>query len=281
MLFFQVLDMRELRLLNIDFLEAVVGTTHLCTIPEPLPLGAPWDHLIVLDISMNKVQGLGAVLGEMFGLQTLLLTANALQGMPQVCTRLTKLKMLRLDDNRLSEFPMSVCLSDPGSTSTKEVMIDADVSGLGIPQAEIVTVWHPGDPNPSIEYIDMSNNAIASIAKPLVFVTTLRTLKLAKNRLVKLPPNFDQLLMLTELDFSHNEFSVFVNEIWSLTNLRSLNVAVNRLLELPTAIAHLQNLTAFDMSDNKVKELPLSIGRLRNLEKPVFKGNPLEVKFCR
>jgi Leucine-rich repeat (LRR) protein len=269
--------MRELRLLNIDFLEAAVGTTRLCTILEPLPLGAPWDHLIVLDLSVNKVQVLGSVLGEMVGLQTLLLTANALQVMPDVTTRLTKLRMLRLDENRLSEFPMPVCLSDPGTRSTKEILIEADVSGLGIPQSESVTVWHPGEPNPSIDYIDMSNNAIHSIAKPLVFVTTLTTLKLAKNRLVKLPPNFDQLVMLTELDFSQNEFTVFVNEIWKLTNLKSLNVSLNKLLELPPSIKDLKALTAFDMSDNKVKELPLSIGQLRNLEKPVFKGNPLEV----
>ena len=116
--------------------------------------------------------------------------------------------MNRLDENKFQEFPIAICLGDEGHVSEKNIVINADISGLGIPTSETVRVWGPGEPHPTIQHIDMSRNMIAAIAKPIVYITTLKVLKLAHNRLIKFPPMFDKLINITDLDFSHNLFSV-------------------------------------------------------------------------
>ncbi len=117
---------------------------------------------------------------------------------------------------------------------------------------------------------------LATVVKHLVNVTTLKTLKLARNKLVKLPQGFERLMSLTDFDLSFNQIQVLPDGVWELSNLLTLNLGTNKLLDVPKSVENLQQLRLLDLSDNNIKVLPMELGKLRNLETPIFRGNPLQ-----
>ena len=157
------LDLSEQRLVSIDFLQVAVASTKITYLEEPPEAGGPWTHLVLLDLSANKLQTLSEVIGELTSLRTLLVSGNQLGDMPQSMTRLTDLRQLRLNGNCFSKFPGIICFADSGGKVQHRSDVGFDVSSIGMDQVMISEAWGPGAPQPSLTDLDLSRNNLGYI----------------------------------------------------------------------------------------------------------------------
>ena len=99
------LDLRSLKLSNLDFFKAAVCGHEIQALAEPLERGHPWTHLTALDLSANRLGQLQDILGDFVNLKRFKCNGNRLEALPDAFTRLTALELLHLADNAFKEFP--------------------------------------------------------------------------------------------------------------------------------------------------------------------------------
>jgi Leucine-rich repeat (LRR) protein len=128
------LDLRNLKLSHIDFFTAAVCGHEIEILPEPLERGHPWTHLIALDLSANRLNQLGDILGDFFNLKKLICNGNRLEKLPDVFTRLTALELLHLADNAFKEFPGAVLVSRHANTHMSVRAIVCSRTALAVVQ---------------------------------------------------------------------------------------------------------------------------------------------------
>ena len=269
------LDLKKFRLSHINFFKVAVCGHLLEHLPEPLENGRPWSHVISLDLTSNRLDRIQDIIGEFVNLKTLKCSGNRLSELPDVFTRLTRLEVLHLAQNAFQKFPEICCFADAGLVVEQKKGVGFDTSSLGVDEFEVLHVWSPGSPHPSLTDLDMSDNQLLNASKFLAKLTQLVQLNLSKNKVQKLPPDFRNLSLLARLDISNNEFQVFPNDVWACTKLEILRVAYNRISHIPSLIENLSLLQELDLSFNKVSDLPVQLGSLKNLAKPCFTGNTL------
>ncbi len=101
--------------------------------------------------------------------------------------------------------------------------------------------------------LDVSNNRLEELEHAeLHRVMGLVSLKLANNRLTKLPPNFSYFRQLRSLNLSSNNFTTFPENICSLKSLVDLDISFNKLSSLPK-IAQLTTLERLWVTNNDLK----------------------------
>ena len=137
---------------------------------------------------------------------------------------------------------------------------------LDLSSNDIECFGGPGYGLPSVEYLDLSNNWSSQL-NPLLFsnVTTLKTVRLSKNRLgpslsadIKCL-TFSTLTLLETLDLSKNaiehlqEFAFKTNE-----NLRILDLSHNAFVNSLPSLAYNRKLEVLDLSSNQLVGLPES-----------------------
>uniref|UniRef100_K3X9W3 Disease resistance R13L4/SHOC-2-like LRR domain-containing protein n=1 Tax=Globisporangium ultimum (strain ATCC 200006 / CBS 805.95 / DAOM BR144) TaxID=431595 RepID=K3X9W3_GLOUD len=124
--------------------------------------------------------------------------------------------------------------------------------------------------------IDMSHNAIPSIAGDIAGLTTVTSMKLCQNVLTALPEGFFELTGLTYLDLSHNQLQQDLSEsLGVLINLRELGLAANKLTSLPQSLGRLAQLEVLRIEENAITRLPESIGSLQKLHTLTAYSNQL------
>lgn len=89
---------------------------------------------------------------------------------------------------------------------------------------------------PKITYLHFWNKDLDSIIDEIGLLSSLRILKLTRNKLSILPDSFKNLILLEELDLSENQFSTIPSVVFSLINLKSLKLNNNKLDTLPIEI---------------------------------------------
>lgn len=123
-----------------------------------------------------------------------------------------------------------------------------------------------------------------------LFRASLEVLRLPNNLIDKLPAEFSQLALLTELDLSHNQFSKFpFAELAALPNLTTLDLKSNNLSTLPPisgtaassdgqpgSLAQLAQLSHIDLSNNQFSEWPMGLCDLPALRSLDMNSNTLK-----
>jgi Leucine-rich repeat (LRR) protein len=115
-------------------------------------------------------------------------------------------------------------------------------------------------PNSTLELLDLSYNAIASVPPKLSAIKSLRLLNLSHNQLAALPYAFGDLHNLRLLYLSHNLFSSVPACILRLDSLLRLSLSYNQLQFLPDAIGTaLPHMSDLDVRANDLVVLPHSL----------------------
>lgn len=108
-----------------------------------------------------------------------------------------------------------------------------------------------------LTYLDVSNNSLEELDHAhLDRLEGLVSIKMANNRLTRLPSYFGKFQFLRSLNMSSNSFQVF-----------------------PAFLCNLRSLVDLDISFNSIKELP-NIGRISSLERLWVTNNMLSGKLC-
>jgi len=142
----------------------------------------------------------------------------------------------------------------------------------------------------SLKTLILRYNQILKLPEWIGDLTNLESLNLNVNNLTELPESIGNLSSLKELSFWKNELIRLPESIGSLSSLITLNLRLNRLISLPSRIGELKNLKELNLHDNKLITLPDSIGLLSSLEKlnlswnqlisvPISIGNLTSLKF--
>lgn len=145
--------------------------------------------------------------------------------------------------------------------------------------------------------LDLSNQSLTKIPKPLLKLEAIRTLNLNQNNLTELPdkmknlttlislsaccnqlsrvsPEVVEITMLTKLDLSNNNIDTLPANLFNLTFLTSLNLNNNHISYLPPRLG-CRKLEYLFIKNNNLKKLPVSIGALRKLKVLVLADNEL------
>ncbi|KAJ5669474.1 Adenylate cyclase [Penicillium macrosclerotiorum] len=103
-----------------------------------------------------------------------------------------------------------------------------------------------------LTYLDVSNNVLEDLDHAqLDRLAGLVSIKMANNRLTKLPSSFGNFLSLRSLNMSSNNFKVFPEFLCNLRSLTDLDISFNSIEELPN-IGQLTTLERLWMTNNNI-----------------------------
>lgn len=204
---------------------------------QALPTGlSRCGQLRLLDISANHpAPAIGA--GQkpapdftgLAKLEILRAESDGWRNLPATIGRLTTLREIYLDNNRLKRLP-------------------AEIGGLK-----------------ELRVLHLSNNRLQKVPEELGNLQNLRELDLSYNRLTGLPVALGRLRDLRLLNLSGNRLSQLPPALFSLVGLRRLVAADAGLQTLPPAIGKLVELQELNLSGNDIRTLPLEFTRLESL----------------
>ncbi|KAF0931016.1 hypothetical protein E2562_039251 [Oryza meyeriana var. granulata] len=109
----------------------------------------------------------------------------------------------------------------------------------------------------------------------LICVQTLTVLSLSQNRLVTLPSSLGSMTHLRELRIANNRLEKLPVEIRLLKHLEILIASNNRITSLPSSIGDCESLKEVDLSSNLLAELPEAFGNLQYLKVLSLRNNGL------
>ncbi|MGB0932070.1 MAG: leucine-rich repeat domain-containing protein, partial [Chitinophagales bacterium] len=177
--------------------------------------------------------------------------------------QLTKLKVLHLDYNAFTQFPLYI--------DQLPALIDLDLSKNKLTQVPAVI----GELK-NLTKLILRANQIVEIADEIRHLQKLQYLDLSENKLTQLNGNIGNLKKLTDLNLYDNELNTVSPSIANLTMLKHINVSYNNLQKFPPALCRLEQLLQFDLSNNKITYLPEQIGQLTNLTSICLRENNIE-----
>ena len=170
-------------------------------------------------------------------LERIELDNNKISDICNIFCKFTKLRELRLRENRIKKIPF-VCKS--------------------------------------LEILCLDRNEIEEITESFCGLSKLKVLWLNDNRIQNIPINIYKLINLETLYLRDNEIKKLPNSFSNLINLRHLYLSSNELVDIPENLENLLNLKNLDISDNEITSLPISIINLVQLSNFQYFGNPIE-----
>ena len=130
----------------------------------------------------------------------------------------------------------------------------------------------------NLHILDVSNNRLEQLEHAeLDRLKLLTSLKLANNRLTRLPDHFGNFHMLRVLNISSNFLEEFPEFLCKLRSLVDLDMSFNAISELPESIGDLENLERLSITNNRLRgSLPENFGKLRKLNYVDIRYNALQ-----
>lgn len=153
-----------------------------------------------IDATNNRLDALPLDIGQLNGLQRLVVSRNQLRGVPAELGLLGQLKLLSLDNNVLTSLP-------------------PEIGQLH-----------------KLEKLHLHNNGLKSLPSEIGCLTSLRELSLAKNKLEILPSALGQCAALELIDAKANVIMEIPNEIGELKRLKELLLDENGIREVPSSV---------------------------------------------
>lgn len=130
----------------------------------------------------------------------------------------------------------------------------------------------------SLEFLNLSQNQLQDLPENLSEITTLRDLKLSRNRLntADVFLTLAALPNLRSLWLDNNQISALAPEIAALNQLRFLYIDANKLSSLPETMPGLNHLLVMHAAQNEFTELPGVLTRMPRLLFVIFSNNPID-----
>ncbi|CAG8445398.1 7540_t:CDS:2 [Diversispora eburnea] len=232
-------------------------------------------------------------------IKTLYLDRNSLRDIPEELLKLTKLEILDLSNNCISEFNSRIkirrmknlrrinldnnVISDISNISKLKTLrelrvnnnllstLTSDISKLiklrllYLDNNQLTNLPDTIGRLKSLCVLRLNNNNIEILPTSICSLHQLQVLELRSNLLTQLPENIKELENLAKLDVSNNKLLTLPNDIVKCTRLTNLNVSNNLLETIPTKFGQLSRLNTLNLRENKINNLPADLGKLTNL----------------
>ncbi|CAG8624405.1 5816_t:CDS:2, partial [Ambispora gerdemannii] len=271
------------------------------------PVESAWDTLAIAESDKGKARlsnnHLAHIPNNYFeglhNLKELYLDRNSLRELPEELLKLTKLEILDLSNNCISDFHPRLKvkrlrnlrrlnldnngLSDITSLTRLKTLRQLRVNNnyldnltpdigrlvklklLYLNNNDLTFLPDAIGRLRGLIVLRLNNNHILNLPASICVLRQLQVLELRGNLLSQLPENIKHLENLTQLDISENKLSQLPNDITRCTKLVKLDAHSNLLESIPLKIGQLSRLVNFNLSDNRLSTLPADIGKLTSL----------------
>lgn len=224
----------------------------------------PLDELSRLTIPCYTTTPGGAVIG-------LNLSNIELTELPEIVTRISTLRVLRLFGNNLSALPSSM-----------DRLLDLEALYLGANHFTDESLFSEGSLEvicklPSLTTLALNHNGLFEVPKMTFRCPRLQTLKLGSNHISALPPELLQLSNLRGLFLDTNAITTLPPWLSGMRALEELILANNPVESLPPAINQLTRLKLLSLRQTRVTQLDPEVFSLAGLKVLNLRGAPLAV----
>ncbi|XP_038064484.1 protein phosphatase 1 regulatory subunit 7-like [Patiria miniata] len=257
---------------------------HTCNIGT-IPNLEKFTHLRLLDLSCNSIRQIANLhhnkelkelklygneitsvsnLESLVELHTLQLQHNRIQTLGQCLSCLKKLKVLRLDSNRLRKL------------DSREIASCSQLTVLDISSNKIDTL-HSLNCLSSLEELHATHNGLRAVTD-LSRCKKLNEVNLSHNKLSDVS-GLKGLPHITILQLSHNSLTTScLKALGKLRSLQNLDVSYNQLTELSGIHEQFPSLEVLNVSDNRIHRWTsiCSLAKCSSLSELYLSGNP----FC-
>ncbi|KAI1711718.1 leucine rich repeat domain-containing protein [Ditylenchus destructor] len=239
------------------------------------------DHLIILDLSHNKIRHISSNDFQPFpALRQLSLSYNGIRGLEiEAFKPIDLCQQLDLDHNHLREMvPLPDSLFHLSLAANQLPVVPSTVANLGRLLSLDLSNNHIDSSTPfsllstSIEVLDLSKNRLENVPIRLFkeSMETMLRLNLSGNEILEVEPYlFQNFTNLKELDLSNNKIKSLAygmfHGLGELTDLRINNNSIYHVdVEVFSELS--RKLTSLSMSHNLLVELPMAVGRLTRVK---------------
>ncbi|RLN59016.1 hypothetical protein BBJ28_00006806 [Nothophytophthora sp. Chile5] len=226
------------------------------------------SSLLILDLARNRLQSLpGVIFTHLFSLQSLNVSENDLETLPEELGEARDLQMLDAHSNRLTVVPM-------GLKNLHQLRV------LHLAYNRLVRFGDACGSLRSLEELNLAANALEVLADAMgdALVKLVHLNLRGNSALRRLPNSLQRLCCLTVWDLSACAQKRLSKGVFGaqLQSLRSLNLSFNALTTLSEGVGALKILQDLNIKANALATLPASVGHLTELVILNVENNALE-----
>ncbi|EGC39625.1 hypothetical protein DICPUDRAFT_147550 [Dictyostelium purpureum] len=199
----------------INLKKLVLDNNKISTIPPECV--EPLSQLQTLDLSFNKIEGIGSCIQRLKNLKQLNLSHNELIDIPNSLRHLVKLHSLSLDYNQISVLPDKIVASLPR------------LAKLTISNNKIKSLPYAINNLESLIELNASNNLMELLPEPICYLGNLKKLNLNNNNLKELPENIGFLTKLVDLQLYNNQITSLPISFLKCRSIREIGTDGNPL----------------------------------------------------
>ena len=176
---------------------------------------------------------------------------------------LINLKVLELEDNKISELPDEIC--------------EIDLNEIYLSRNNLKELPKSFEKIKNLEGLYLSNNDFYFAPDWVGNLTNLRVLHLSGNNISGLPKSYENLENIEILYISDNKLTELPDVVKSWVKLKFLHVEKNQIKNLPSWFGKLKELWNVNLSANELVEIPTSIAEINELRFLNLRNNKLHV----
>lgn len=227
-----------------------------------------------LSIRSCRLKKLPVEVALLTNLRVLKIEDNLLTEVPPIDT-LVELTELSFAYNQIKVFPNSLVKLDkithldftnnpitciPGAVSQMTSLKILHLNNTTLPYFPVSICALP-----DIEELTCSGNKWGVFPEQVLQFSSLKWLTLASNIIPGIHPDIGKISNITHLDLADNNLTTFPKELCTLTQLTTLLLQHNKLTQIPNEIGKMTALESLKLHDNQLAALPDTIGNLRRL----------------